>query len=375
MSAERPVVVCVDDDPLLLEDLQDTLDEHYQVRTFENPKEALSHLAEADSVSVLLSDMRMPEMSGAELLAGAKSVVPDATRVLLTGFTDIDSALKAVNQGAVYRMLLKPCSNEDLLRNVAEAHEQHRLVVAEKELLQRTLRESIHALADTLAIANPLAYGRVSQTQRLVSDVGHRLELAETWQLDVAAVMYHLGHISMSDEALSALHRGLELGPQHEEQLSQGQGLALMLVSRIPRLEFAARALQAVAEPDKAVEDRVALIFRTTIHFQQLHARGVAPDRILSMLRSRRVSYDRAALDALSSLCASDRPSTPMVDLRSSQLSEGMVLMEDLRNADGALLVARGQVVTDTLRRRLLHNMNSSETMSVAATRAGKRKR
>ncbi len=101
-------VLCVDDDEALLEGLELQLTFDHEVRTASSGAQGLALLGAHPDCAVIISDMRMPGMNGVEFLAATRVVAPDATRILLTGSSDLDNAISAINSGGVYRFLTKP---------------------------------------------------------------------------------------------------------------------------------------------------------------------------------------------------------------------------------------------------------------------------
>ena len=96
--AGRPRILCVDDEPHILESLRDTLRRGFDVRTAGSGPEGLAMLEDGpDEYALIISDMRMPVMSGSVFLREARRVSPDASRILLTGYADLDAAVSAVN--------------------------------------------------------------------------------------------------------------------------------------------------------------------------------------------------------------------------------------------------------------------------------------
>lgn len=129
-------ILVVDDEPASVRAIRRTLGGDYQVLTAAGGDEAL-HILEAQPVSVLLTDNRMPGMSGAELLARCRSGFPDVVRIVLTGYADVDTVVDAINQGEVYHYLTKPWAPRDLLLAIRRAighfearRERERLVQA-----------------------------------------------------------------------------------------------------------------------------------------------------------------------------------------------------------------------------------------------------
>jgi diguanylate cyclase (GGDEF)-like protein len=119
--SRRPLVLCVDDEPELLRGMTLHLARHYEVRTADSGAEGLELLRNEPHAAAIISDMRMPGMSGADFLARSLAIAPDAQRILLTGNVDLTSAIAAVNEGQIFRFLMKPCPPPDLLQAVQDA--------------------------------------------------------------------------------------------------------------------------------------------------------------------------------------------------------------------------------------------------------------
>ena len=139
-EAAPPRVLVVDDDRNLLEGLRRLLCEAFDVTTALGGHEGLDVLRAAGrgGFAVVLSDYQMPRMDGASFLAAVRDVAPDATRMLLTGQADLNGVASVVNQGGVFRFLMKPVSRDVLTEALRAGVEQHYLVTAERELLEQT---------------------------------------------------------------------------------------------------------------------------------------------------------------------------------------------------------------------------------------------
>lgn len=138
-------ILLVDDEPAVLQALKRLFYRQYQVETANNGDEALARLSE-ESFDLIISDMRMPGMSGADLLATCFERWPDMTRVLITGYSDLESAVKAVNDGNIFRYVNKPWNNEQLRGIVADAL-QRNLLKDLNEKLQARVTEQNEELA------------------------------------------------------------------------------------------------------------------------------------------------------------------------------------------------------------------------------------
>jgi response regulator RpfG family c-di-GMP phosphodiesterase len=138
---------------LLLDDVQDILNalkrllrKDYTIVTFNEGQEALVYLEE-NPVDMIMSDMRMPNMDGAEFLTKSRDIQPNAIRLLLTGFSDMDSTIKAINDGGVYTYIGKPWDNQELKVTLAKASE-HYLLKEEAKKLNEQIAKANEELAE-----------------------------------------------------------------------------------------------------------------------------------------------------------------------------------------------------------------------------------
>lgn len=357
-ASARPRVLCVDDEPAVLEGLGLHLRRKYDMATARGGAEALAHLAEAGAPDVVISDMRMPGMDGATLLTRVRDLYPDTTRMLLTGQADLASAIAAVNQGQIFRFLTKPCPPADLLSALAAAVEQRRLILAERLLLEQTLRGSIQALTDVLALTHPAAFGRATRIKRSVSEMLTATAATETWQIEVAAMLSQIGYASLPAELNEKVYFGHRLSPAEEAQVAKVPQVTEQLLGHIPRLEevraILAGAARATGRPagGELVARGIAML-RIAIDFDLLEQQGSDPAVALATLRGRKDRYDEALLEAFASRRAESGPRQEIREVTIGGLAVGMVLAEDVLTTSGALLVARGYELSWSLLSRL----------------------
>lgn len=131
-AANRARILFVDDEPAILEVFERLWAQHYEVVTALGPMIALEQIEKYD-IDVVVSDMKMPVMDGAALLARIRARKPDISRILLTGYTDLEAAVRAVNEGGIARFLTKPCPMKVMAEALGEAVAQRR---ARKQLVQ-----------------------------------------------------------------------------------------------------------------------------------------------------------------------------------------------------------------------------------------------
>jgi CheY-like chemotaxis protein len=355
----RPRVLCVDDEPYVLAGLNRHLRIDYDLVTTTEPQEALALLCdaqtEASPFAVIVSDMRMPQMNGVDLLERAKTTSPDTTRILLTGDADIHGAVEAINRGDVFRFLLKPCPGEDLNATIAAAAEQHRLIRAEKELLEATLKGSVNALMDTLEMAQPALFSRAGRLRRLVEQLCDKLEVPNAWQIEIAAQMGEIGAITLPPTLIPILEGGTAGNDAEAEMIARLPRLADNVLARIPRLE----AVRDIVRHQLPTERNPALplaphapqgasLLQAAREYDALTWRGMPADLALATMSARKTHGPEVIL-ALAELGGMQLPNQAVREIDVEDLAEGHELADDLYSAKGLLLVGRGQLITERL--------------------------
>ncbi len=153
-------VLIVDDEPANLRALQRLFREAYEVFTAQSGAEALELLTQHD-VALLITDQRMPEMTGIELLKRTVPLRPRMVRIILTGYTDVNALVKAINCGQVYRYVTKPWGNEELTLTVRRAleHYESNKQRFEFELANQRLVSRIHEIRELATLDSDLSEG------------------------------------------------------------------------------------------------------------------------------------------------------------------------------------------------------------------------
>jgi len=172
-------LLAVDDDRGNLAVLEDLLEDDYEVTSTESPQEAVS-LLETDSFDMVISDQRMPGMTGVQLLSHVKEVSPDTVRIIVSAYSDSGELMDAINTGRVYRYVLKPWDPVDL-ESVVHQGLEHRFQTLAIRGLVGTLREKNKALGDALqelrgAQEKVLHSAKLATIGQLSSSLTHELK-------------------------------------------------------------------------------------------------------------------------------------------------------------------------------------------------------
>jgi response regulator RpfG family c-di-GMP phosphodiesterase len=358
----RPRVLCVDDEPHVLDGLARVLRRDYEIVGVPGGPAALGRLQDDRNFAVIVSDLRMPSLDGIAFITAAARIAPDATRILLTGFADVRSAIRAVNEGHVFRLLTKPCDPEVLRAALEHAVEQHRLVTAERELLERTLHGSVQMLIDLIAITHPVAFGRASRVRRIMGEVAALIGLRDRWQMEMAGMLSQVGVLTLPPALAARDGDGAELQAEEEALVARLPEVALRLIRDIPRLDEVREVLAHINDRfDGPVGEQTvagahiplgARLLRAVLDFDRLCSQGHSASEAVARLRARIGWYDP---DVLSDLVAvvGVHGHREVRELRFQEVELGMEFVDDVRAGDGTLLVARGQEVTPSLLERM----------------------
>jgi len=152
MAKPRPRLLIVDDEEAILETMTFTFEDDYEVFTGTSASEGLALLDKHTPIAVVISDQRMPEMTGVEFLAKVFARSPATQRIILTGFADMNAIIRAINDGHVYAYITKPWEPDQLKQVVRRAAEHHALTCENERLLGdlRTANVFLEGVMDQL---------------------------------------------------------------------------------------------------------------------------------------------------------------------------------------------------------------------------------
>lgn len=355
-KASNRRVLCVDDEVRVLEGLERTLFEHFEVTTESNPLEAVKIIAAGPPFAVVLSDMRMPELDGAGLLARARELAPLTSRLLLTGQADVNSAVAAVNEGQILRFLWKPCPPEALISALELGVEQYRLVTAERELLERTVTGCVRLLSDVLSLMAPALFSRTQRIKTLVAHMTKKLALEDTWRFEVAALFSMIGCVGLPEATLERALAKRPLDPAEQKAFDEHPLMGHKLLSEIPRFEeIAAMIKLQAAGPHRTPSDdieRGGAMLRVALQVERATADGAAVPNVLASLEKRLGPADLPFLKALGDFRNAEGSSTVRA-LTVGQMTAEMILEEDVRTTNGVVVVPKGRDLSMVLIERL----------------------
>ncbi|WP_073616542.1 HD domain-containing phosphohydrolase [Desulfopila aestuarii] len=350
-------ILFVDDEVNVLDSMRRQLRKRYDIVTALSGREALEKMKTEGPFAVVVSDMRMPEMDGIQLLKEMKALYPDTVRMMLTGNADQETATEAVNQGQIFRFLTKPCPVALLTTSIALAVRQHRLITAEKQLLDETLNGTVKVLSELLSFAKPTAFSSVSRVRAMAMDIARSLGLSSLWQMDIAVLLSQVGCVTLPDELLSKIYSGVELSAEEEEMYRNHPKIAASLLEHIPRMENVAFIIEhqfkdysVYAERSEYIEDEdelslAAQILKAAFAYDMLMFRGKSHEEVIRDMSHQQELYNPRVVKRIKKVRYDDT-SQEVLSLRVQDLAVGMVVEKEIIAKNGTLLAPRGQELT-----------------------------
>lgn len=356
-------ILFVDDEENILLSIRRELRKRFEVHTAISGDAALEVLKSEGPFAVIISDMRMPVMNGIQLLAKVRDLYPDTVRIMLTGNADQDTAIEAVNRGQIFRFLNKPCPTSTLVTAIALALHQYRLITAERELLDKTLKGSVTVLSELLSMANPIAFSSGLRVKRLVVRLVEKLGLHGPWQYEMAALLSQIGCITLPNELLSKVYAGHPLNDQEEALYRRHPHTGARLIEKIPRLETVAAIIEhqlrshSDLEMDDSLDEVVVLgaqVLKVSIDFDARLHRGTRHGAAIRQMQEEQGMYHPEVLSLLAGL-EFGQEFEKVVSLQVRELSVGMIAEQDIKTSGGVLIVPTGQEITWSLLQGLLN--------------------
>ena len=357
-------ILCVDDEEAILKGFQLNLRKDFELHLASNGAEGLEVFDREKGFALVLSDMRMPEMDGATMLSEIKKRDPEVVTVLLTGHTDFESAISAVNEGNVFRMLSKPCPPVTLIKVLRSGLEQHDLIKSKRILLDKTLRGAVDALAQSLSTAKPLFFGRAQRVRRLSNELAEMMKVPNSWRVDVASIFSQLGYISLPESVSEDVYHKRDLPQEVKKLVKQVPIDTQNLITKIPGLEEVDEILQKMDIQHRFEKDdgsgvrTLASIVRVSLDFDFYEESGHDRSVIVQTLKSRSNDYDPVITDFLSNLLVVAEQTFHLEEVTVKNLEVGMRLAQELRLDDGFLIASCGADVDRQLL-KVIRNYNS----------------
>lgn len=350
-------ILVIDDDVNLLSSFRRHLSQTFDVVTAVGGAEALAEVRAAGAAQIpfaaAVCDMRMPVMDGVETLGRLKELSPDTVRIMLTGNADQQTAIDAINRGAIFRFYTKPYPVDDLREGLLAACGQYRLVTAERELLEKTLTGSIKVLVDVASMNDAVVAGLATRLREWVRLLTTEFRMPQRWQLEIAATLVPVGQVALPPELVAKKRSGEVLTDLEQSLFDRIPEAGRNLIANIPRLAGVAeivylqdRGFDGSGFPaDGPVGNDIPLDARLLKILKDLAEAtegGPLTRAAFAVLDRRPAQYDpvllpkvRACLEKVAEMQPVKAAEVPLSSLRA-----GQTVLSDIRLANGHLILA-----------------------------------
>jgi response regulator RpfG family c-di-GMP phosphodiesterase len=411
-KAETPLAILfVDDEANILSSLKRLFRPlGYQIYTAESGANGLE-IMQQHTIDLVVSDMRMPEMNGAQFLEKVREKWPDTVRILLTGYAEISSTIDAINKGQIYRYVSKPWEDNDITLTIKHAllqksleREKLRLeeltrkqneelkdlnanleakVLARTEEVRQTMSflevaheklkksfiTSVRVFSNLIEMRNPSKSGHSRRVADLARTLAQELGIgpAETQDIFIAALLLDVGKIGLPDRLLDKPFHNLT--PAECAEISKYPVKGELALMALEQLQGAAKLIRSHRErfdgtgyPDQLSGFTIPLGARVlsvaedydTALMGTEYTKALTPtDASLLIQDGKGKRYDAAVVLTLLNIIGKNNPvknsNATETILRSGQLLAGMVLSQDLITWNGDILLAKEHVLTPQL--------------------------
>jgi response regulator RpfG family c-di-GMP phosphodiesterase len=415
-STDSRSILVVDDEEGVLAAIQSILEpENYEVVATSNPLTAIEHLQQRE-FALIISDQRMPAMTGLKLLSHARNLRPDTTRILITAFLNLDTVVDAINKGEIFRFILKPwiheefvatirnglqryeliCQNERLqattqsmnerLVELNRSLEQQNELVGRKNLqlgeakqaLERNLTRSLELCVHTMETFYPALGNQARRIFRLCQSMGKSLNLPDEDRriLESSALLCDIGLVGVPRHIIRRWQQTpINLTPAEKALIEQHPVLGQELAGFTSELDQVGKIIRAHHErfdgsgfPDQLAGENIpwlARLLAVAVAFASTNSEE--PEALQAIQFASGSAFDPDAVRAfLRSLPMAELPKKER-QVTLADLRPGMVLSRGIYTGNGLLLIPQGQSLNHTSIEKLF-NHNRIQPLNPALT-------
>ncbi|MEN0109609.1 MAG: response regulator [Planctomycetota bacterium] len=353
-------VLFVDDDQMLLSSMERCLGLKFDLETALSGPEALRKIEDGPPFHVIVTDMRMPVMDGIQFIQRARELSKHSVYLMLTGNQDVETAVRAVNDGQVTRFLNKPTDPADIAAAIEMGARQHELESNERELLNKTFVGAVGILADVMETLQPDLLGRAGRAEQFLEAIRARTGATPQWEYKIAAKLSLVGYAMLPGEVSGPPQSARALA-----RLAEACTTTARMVDRIPRMTQVSQIIRMVPTTDGDVpvltprgEGDVAQIGATLLRIamlvESLSHNGVDPEQAEKDIRDALPNVHEPLLAAAMEVYPSQGSDSDGVPVAIADLLPGMVLHHNLVRTDGATLLRAGRRLSETHLEKLL---------------------
>lgn len=356
-------VLFVDDEPLVLESFQRTMTPFCRVVTAPGPEAGLEMIKTAGPFAVVVADMQMPGMNGVEFLIEVRKIATDTVRMMLTGDAQFGIAIKAVNEGHIFRFLTKPCASKTLARVIGDGIAYYDLIQSERDLLEGTLKGSIKVIMDLLALVSPESFGKAGRLENLMGKFARKLGEPAIWEFELTGLLSHIGCLALPSRLISRFNDRLPINESEMELINRHPSIGHDLINNIPRLGNVARYIELQNKhfdgsglPLETIMGKDIPLGARALHialdYDELVMSGLEKREAVKVLVSQPLSYDQEIVGNLSCIIEADLKYNEL-EITLQDLQAGMIIKDNLITGTNSVIFTKNLEVTSASLARL----------------------
>lgn len=337
MNQENFDVLFVDDDINILKAMKRNFHEQFSIATASTIDEALNLLND-HQFPIVISDMKMPEMNGADLLIYVKQKSPDTIRVLLTGESGLPEAIKAINESDIYKFLTKPCPPEALRKTIESAITLYHAKYIERNILDKTVKSFVYILLEIINQISPEIFKKSLYIAKIIKSSKTKFNVKDRWSTEIASLLMFVGTIHLKIYNFSSIY-----GTQ---TLVDIINKSAQLTGKVQKFENVQKILTLLARhyqtgiPIKAL-DSDDKILKFVIDYCVLIKDSQFQKKISRM-------YSDEILHSIPTLFGIEKKPQTEVSLRADELKSGMIAAEKIVTGSGSVIMEKGEELTET---------------------------
>ncbi len=340
MSAHR--VLLVDDDPMLLNAFRRQLRGIYELETATSPGIGLDLLKKTDAFQVVVSDMQMPMMNGLEFLRECRKVSPNTIRVMLTGNADQATVINAINDGEVFRFLLKPCESATLIKTLADSIREFQALAAERDAATDAQCSALKLITDIVNSVRPETYQHSMEARKLASEIAREMQLSNFREVELGAMLSYFGSISVPQPLFQRYLDNQSLTARELAEVERFVEFSRRMIDSFVGFDNAERLIACQLHAPNVTTPVGARVIRVTNDFLRI-SRTKERLEAVSQLRSQTATYDADVIKALENVLSKRFKE---VEVAVSELKPGFILLQALRSNDGLTLIESSRRLT-----------------------------
>lgn len=353
-------ILFVDDDYRLLKSFSRMLSPRFYVKIATDAVSAMEILEDEHDFTIVISDYKMPIMSGVDLLSNIKDKYPDMIRILLTGYADLNVALEAVNEGNIFRILQKPCNPKAMAKAIMDGIDIYEKGQAMHELLESTVQESLGIFGDLVSLVKPDVFGRITRILPYVRHMAREMIPSALWEVSTGTRLSMLGFITLPDEIVQKDLNGIALSASEQKLFNEHPAFSSSFIAKIPRMDNVSRIIayqekryDGTGVPkDKLQKKDIPLgarILKACLDLDRHVCSGMGHGEALNALSANEDWYDPDVLGYLFTALG-DQPVLQERQIYMNGLEPGMILTADIVAVKGNTelkLLAAGQELSE----------------------------